>query len=83
MDRPVSWCPRFPDLSSLDFFLWGYLKNVVYSKTTITRENMMERIFLVCCSIPRNVLLLTVDSFECQVQLCVDNNEMNRCLNTY
>jgi len=26
---PVSWCPRSPDLSSLDFFLWGYLKNIV------------------------------------------------------
>jgi hypothetical protein len=71
---PVSWCPRSPDLSSLDFFLWGYLKNVVYSETPTTRENMMERITLACRSIPRNILLLTVDSFERRVQLCVDNN---------
>jgi len=71
---PVSWCPRSPDLSSLDFFLWGYLNNVVYSKTPTTRENMMERIILVCHSISRNVLLSTVDSFERRVQLCVDNN---------
>jgi len=34
----------------------------------------MERIILTRRSIPRNVLLSTVDSFERQVQLCVDNN---------
>ncbi|KYN11774.1 hypothetical protein ALC57_16052, partial [Trachymyrmex cornetzi] len=52
---PVSWCPRSPDLSSLDIFLWGYLKNVAYSKTPTTRENMMERITLAYRSIPRNI----------------------------
>lgn len=42
-DGWVSWCPRSPDLSNLDFYLWGYLKNVVlYLKTLITRGNMME-----------------------------------------
>jgi len=35
---------------------------------------MMKRITLACRSIPRNVLLLTVDSFVRRVQLCVDNN---------
>jgi len=50
------------------------LKNVVYSKTLTIRENVIERITLVCGSIPRNVLLSTVDSFERRVQICVDNN---------
>jgi len=49
------------------------LKNVVNSKTTI-KENMMERITFACRSIPRNVLLSTIDSFERRVQLCMDNN---------
>ena len=26
---PIPWPPRSPDLSSLDFFLWGYIKNAV------------------------------------------------------
>ncbi|KYN15046.1 hypothetical protein ALC57_12735, partial [Trachymyrmex cornetzi] len=42
------------------------------SKTPTTRENMMERITFACRSIPRNILLSAVDSFE--RQLCVDNN---------
>jgi len=29
---PVAWSPRLRDLRSLDFYLWGYLKNVVYSQ---------------------------------------------------
>ena len=28
---PIPWPPRSPDLSPLDFFLWGYIKNIVYA----------------------------------------------------
>lgn len=28
--KPVNWPPRSPDLNPLDYFLWGYLKPVVY-----------------------------------------------------
>jgi hypothetical protein len=27
---PIAWPPRSPDLTPLDFFLWGYVKNIVY-----------------------------------------------------
>lgn len=27
---PILWPPRSPDLSPLDFFLWGYVKDTVY-----------------------------------------------------
>lgn len=27
---PVAWPPRYPDLTPLDFFLWGYMKQKVY-----------------------------------------------------
>jgi hypothetical protein len=29
-DGPIAWPPRSPDLTPLDFFLWGYLKSKVY-----------------------------------------------------
>jgi len=29
---PIPWPPRCPDLSPLDFFLWGYIKNIVYAE---------------------------------------------------
>ena len=29
---PVNWPPRSPDLTPLDFFLWGYVKDKLYSE---------------------------------------------------
>ena len=29
---PIPWLSRSPDLSPLDFFLWGYIKNIVYGE---------------------------------------------------
>lgn len=30
MDGPIPWSPQSPDITPLDFFLWGYVKDVVY-----------------------------------------------------
>ena len=29
-DCNISWPPRSPDITSLDYFLWGYIKSEVY-----------------------------------------------------
>ena len=29
---PTSWPPRSPDLTPLDFYAWGYMKNYVYEE---------------------------------------------------
>jgi len=34
---PVPWPPRLPNLNPLDFFFWGYSKNIVYDNASITR----------------------------------------------
>ncbi|GFV50739.1 uncharacterized protein TNCV_2214001 [Trichonephila clavipes] len=40
----VPWPPRFPYLSSLDYFLWGYLKNLVYATPLDSVEDLVARI---------------------------------------
>ncbi|GFV46602.1 uncharacterized protein TNCV_4121 [Trichonephila clavipes] len=35
---PVSWSARSPDLSCLDFFLWGHIKSLVYSSPVDSNE---------------------------------------------
>lgn len=40
---PVQWPPRSPDFTSLHFFLWGYVKEVVY-KDPKTPDNMQHKI---------------------------------------
>lgn len=38
------WPPRSPDLNPLDFFLWGYLKDRVYSPSPKTTEDLKTAI---------------------------------------
>lgn len=73
-DFGVRWPPKSPDLTSPDFYLWGYLKNVVYERPVTTRENMMNRIRTACQNIPRIVLLRTVEEFERRIGLCIQQN---------
>jgi len=41
---PIPWPPRSPDLSPLDIFLWGYIKNIVYAKEIKNIQHMQDRI---------------------------------------
>jgi len=29
--QPRAWPPRWPDLTSMDFFLWGHIKVLIYT----------------------------------------------------
>ena len=44
---PVNWPPRSCDLTPLDYFLWGYVKSLVYAnkpKTLNDLRNNIERV---------------------------------------
>ncbi|EZA48267.1 hypothetical protein X777_14099 [Ooceraea biroi] len=41
---PVAWPARSPDLSPLDFFLWGQLKSMVYETPVANKEELVARI---------------------------------------
>ena len=41
---PHPWPARSPDLNPLDFYLWGYLKNYVYSVLIKTQKQPEQRI---------------------------------------
>lgn len=40
----VEWPARSPDLTPLDFFLWGYVKSAVYKEKPDNLEDLQERI---------------------------------------
>jgi hypothetical protein len=40
----IPWPPRSPDLSTCDFFLWGYLKSRVYAHNPLTLADLKETI---------------------------------------
>ncbi|KAJ8912836.1 hypothetical protein NQ315_012937 [Exocentrus adspersus] len=37
---PTAWPPRSPDLTPMDYFLWGTVKSDVYSYAATTQEDM-------------------------------------------
>ena len=41
---PISWPPRSPDLTPLDFFLLGHVKTVVYASKPRSLEELRGRI---------------------------------------
>ncbi|OXU29899.1 hypothetical protein TSAR_000995 [Trichomalopsis sarcophagae] len=74
---PVNWLPNSPDLTSLDFYLWGYLKNVVFEERPTTKEDMQDYIRQTCAAIPRQNLLNTVRHFQRRLSLCLQANGGN------
>ena len=41
-DGPIPLPPRFPDITPLNFFLWGYVKDIVY-RTKVRDTNDLQR----------------------------------------
>jgi hypothetical protein len=41
---PISWAPRSPDLTPLDFFLWGYIKTNIYKTRIKDLDDLKDRI---------------------------------------
>jgi hypothetical protein len=37
---PIHWPARSPDLTPLDFFLWGHMQNYIYSEPIATLEEL-------------------------------------------
>lgn len=71
---PVKWPPRSPDLTPLDFFLWGYLKDRVYTEQSSSLENLKERIIVACSSITSEMLKSVTASILTRYEKCVSNN---------
>ena len=55
-DGPTSWPPRLPDITHLDFFLWGYVKDKVFSTPVPDITNLKARITDAFAAITEDVL---------------------------
>lgn len=53
---PVAWPPRSPDLTPLDFFLWGYVKARIYHTRPENPEDLKGRIRAACASVDAAML---------------------------
>lgn len=68
------WPARSPDLTVLDFYLWGRLKDIVFQTRPTTPENMVERIQNAIASIPRVEIEAAVLSTRRRLNRCIEND---------
>ena len=69
---PIEWYPRSPDLSPCDFFLWGYLKDIVYRERPATIEQLREHITKACTEISIEICTATCRSVGQRFERCLD-----------
>lgn len=77
---PVAWPPRSPDLTPCDFFLWGYMKSLVFKTPVNTREEMIVRIEQAAATIrgkPISLLRAVTEQWMKRAQCCITENGAN------
>lgn len=41
---PISWPPRSPDLNPMDFFIWGYFKEIAYARESGSEQELRQKL---------------------------------------
>ncbi|GBM30839.1 hypothetical protein AVEN_18696-1 [Araneus ventricosus] len=70
---PTAWQPRSPDMNPCDFWLWGYLKDVVYGSLIANLAEMKNRIAQHVHNITTETLRSVVEHAVLRFQLIGDN----------
>ncbi|GFX66783.1 uncharacterized protein TNCV_3048811 [Trichonephila clavipes] len=60
---PVNWPPRSCDLTSLDYFLWGYVKSLVYADKPQTLDHLEDNIRRVIADIRPQMLEKVIENW--------------------
>lgn len=68
------WPPRSPDLTPLDFFLWGAVKGKVDTEAPTTIEDMRERIIQAFQGITVQTLRDVQANFRHRIQICINED---------
>ncbi|GFW78022.1 uncharacterized protein TNCV_134921 [Trichonephila clavipes] len=60
---PVNWPPRSCDLTPLDYFLWGYVKSLVYADKPQTLDHLEDNIHCVIADIRPQMLEKVIENW--------------------
>jgi hypothetical protein len=67
---PTAWPPRSPELTPLDLFLWGYVKNIVYQVKINDLQHLKARIRDAVATVTLNMLQATWNEVEYRLDIC-------------
>ncbi|GFX56667.1 DUF4817 domain-containing protein [Trichonephila clavipes] len=60
---PVNWPPRSSDLTPLDYFLWSYVKSLVYADKSQTLDHLEDNIRRVIADIRPQMLEKVIENW--------------------
>lgn len=69
----IRWPPRSPDITPMDFFLWGYIKDKVFSTTPQNVEDLKARIQQACNTVTPEMLSNVLNAVPRRARLCIRN----------
>ena len=69
----VPWPPRSPDMSSCDYFLWGYLKGRVYTHKPRNLGEFKDAIRQEVLTIDQQLLVRAMDDFN-RIENCIQED---------
>lgn len=67
------WPPRSPDLTPLDFFLFGYLKNTVFKTPLHTLPELQDAITNAVNSVTEEMIRNVFNSLKTRINVCLQN----------
>lgn len=71
---PVRWPPRSPDLTPLDFFFWGFIKDNLYKEKS-NNINELRQKFTECVNSVSNIHIRNaIQNVRKRCNLCIENN---------
>jgi hypothetical protein len=68
----INWPPRSPDLTPLDFCLWGWMKSEVYRRKVDTWDELLDRIMGAIAHIKERQDELAIRHVLIRVAKCID-----------
>ena len=70
----IAWPPRSPDLTPLDFYLWGHMKSLVFTVSPINEEDLVNKIIDAATAIKNDhcVIHNAMQAILERSRLCID-----------
>lgn len=70
----LGWPPRSPDLTPLDFFLWGFIKNKVYATPPNSLADLKQKIINAFTTVTVDMLENVQQTMMNRIELCITVN---------
>ena len=68
---PITWPAHSPDLTPLDYFLWGHMKSLVYVTPVDSEEDLVAWVLAAVDVGPQSIGDRVYENMVCRYHVCV------------